>query len=74
MLSQKSKILREETENIPQKARQVTEQEISNYDFKGRDPRGLIIEKDIHIEMIEGKLKHITKTLYDVSKNNLELE
>lgn len=54
--------------------RQPTEQEIEGYDFKGRDPRGLLIEKDIHIEMIEKRIKIITQRLYEVSRKNLELE
>ena len=37
--------------------RQPTQEEISNYDLKGRDPKGLLIEKDIRIEMLDKKSK-----------------
>ena len=39
--------------------RQPTEEEVSKYDLNGRDPRGLLIEKDIRIEMIESKVKKV---------------
>jgi len=39
--------------------RQPTEEEVSKYDLNGRDPRGLLIEKDIRIEMIDKKNKVI---------------
>ncbi len=34
----------------------------------------MIIEKDIHIEVIETRIKSIMKKLFVVSKKNLELE
>ncbi len=42
--------------------------------MKGRDPRGLLIEKDIRIEMIDKKNKVIIQKLYEITKKNLELE
>jgi hypothetical protein len=42
--------------------------------LKGRDPRGLLIEKDIRIEFIEKRNKAIVQKLYEVTKKNLELE
>ena len=60
--------------DLPQPERLATQEEIDRYDFKGRDPRGLLIEKDIRIEMIESKIKKVMQRLYEVSKKNLELE
>ena len=60
--------------DIPRVERPVPEEEIKNYEFKGRDPRGLLIEKDIHIEMIDKRIVLITQRLYQISRKNLELE
>ena len=59
---------------LPKTTRQPTESEIQDYDFRGRDPRGLLIEKEIRIEMIESKLQNVMHRVYDVSRKNLELE
>ena len=54
--------------------RAASQEEIASYDFKGRDPRGLLIEKDIHIDVINKKMKTLSERLYEVSRKNIELE
>ena len=72
LMAQNTNILADlEVDNF---VRQATEEEISQYDLKGRDPRGLLIEKDIRIEMIDKKNKVIIQKLYEITKKNLELE
>lgn len=60
--------------DIPRVERPVTEEEIKSYEFKGRDPRGLLIEKEIHIEIIDKRIIQVTQRLYQISRKNLELE
>lgn len=71
-MAQNSNILADlELDNL---VRQATEEEVNQYDLQGRDPRGLLIEKDIRIEMIDKKNKVIIQKLYEITKKNLELE
>lgn len=71
-MAQNSTILADlEVDNF---VRQPTEEEVSKYELNGRDPRGLLIEKDIRIEMIDKKNKVIIQKLYEITKKNLELE
>eukprot|EP00347_Sterkiella_histriomuscorum_P013040 403366246 len=55
-----------------QKARQ--QQQAQNYDLKGRDPKGLLLEKDIHIEEQDKNIKALKVKLQEIQRINLELE
>ena len=38
----------------------------NNYDFKGRDPKGLLLEKDIHIEEQDKRVLKLTLKLQEI--------
>ncbi|CDW80165.1 UNKNOWN [Stylonychia lemnae] len=65
---------------LPQQKIELENQQLAQqkqsltYDLKGRDPKGLLLEKDIHIDEQDKRITKLTHKLQEVQKLNLELE